>query len=223
MLKLSDKTRKKLGFTCNIVANIIIVLSIILMLFTTFSLVISPKNGSETFIFGYKFYIVKSDSMSATDFDSGDLICIKRTDPKKLEVGDIISYTSLDSDNYGSVITHKIREKKEVSEGVYQFITYGTTTNTNDISEVTEEQIIGKYVNSFPGLGEFFMFLRTKTGYICFIFIPLILVIAYFAYGIIKMYKKDKPKEIEINMTQEEMSKEIEELKRKVNEVENKE
>ena len=49
--------------------------------------------------------------MSKTDFDAGDLICVKKIDPDDLEVGDIISYVSEYAGNYGSIVTHKIREK----------------------------------------------------------------------------------------------------------------
>ena len=42
-------------------------------------------------LFGYKMYIVRSDSMSATDFKAGDLILVRSVDPATLQEGDIIA------------------------------------------------------------------------------------------------------------------------------------
>lgn len=192
MIKLNNKAKKTLSIIGSIFSYLLIGFTVICMVITIIT--IAPTNKSEKgkFIFGYKFYIVKSDSMSATDFDAGDLICVKKVNPDDLEVGDIISYTSENDDNYGSIVTHKIREKNEVKEGEYQFITYGTTTDKDDVLPVSEDQILGKYTQSFPGIGKFFAFMKTIPGYICFVLIPFLLLFGYLGYNWIKIYKQYK-------------------------------
>lgn len=69
--------------------------------------------------------------MSATDFDAGDLVLVKEVDPATLQAGDIIAYQSTNTENYGEVVTHKIRELTTDANGNPGFITYGTTTNQN--------------------------------------------------------------------------------------------
>ena len=116
MIKLSDKTKKTLNMIGGIFSYILIGFTVVILLITIITIAPSNRNESEKFLFGYKFYVVTSDSMSKTDFDAGDLICVKKIDPDDLEVGDIISYVSEYAGNYGSIVTHKIREKNEISE-----------------------------------------------------------------------------------------------------------
>lgn len=192
MIKLNNKAKKTLSIIGSIFSYLLIGFTVICMVITIITIAPTNKSEKDKFIFGYKFYIVKSDSMSATDFDAGDLICVKKVNPDDLEVGDIISYTSENDDNYGSIVTHKIREKNEVKEGEYQFITYGTTTDKDDVLPVSEDQILGKYTQSFPGIGKFFAFMKTIPGYICFVLIPFLLLFGYLGYNWIKIYKQYK-------------------------------
>ena len=206
MIKLSDKTKKTLNIIGGIFSYILIGFTVVIMLITIITIAPSNRNESEKFLFGYKFYIVTSDSMSKTDFDAGDLICVKKIDPDNLEVGDIISYVSEYAGNYGSIVTHKIREKNEISEGEYQFITYGTTTNMNDILPISESQVLGKYVYSFPKVGKIFIFMKTIPGYIFLILFPFLILIGYLGYCWIKIYKQYK-KELN-NMKEEDIDNE---------------
>lgn len=67
--------------------------------------------------------------MSKTDFDAGDLVLVKEVkDYSTLKEGDIISYISQNTENYGEVVTHKIRRITTDVSGEPGFITYGTTT-----------------------------------------------------------------------------------------------
>ena len=147
------------------------VLAVCMMVFTFVS--VNTFNRQDRNLFGYKAFIVLSDSMSATDFDAGDLALVKDVDPSTLVEGDIIAYVSNDTNNYGEVVTHKIRSVNP--DGT--FTTYGTTTNTDDPLPVSYEQVIGKYQNNIPKVGSFFNFLKTVPGYICCIFIPFVLLI----------------------------------------------
>ena len=56
-----------------------------MMVFTIVSVTTFDRNDRA--LFGYKMYIVRSDSMSATDFKAGDLILVRSVDPATLQEG----------------------------------------------------------------------------------------------------------------------------------------
>ena len=134
-------------------------------------------------------FIVLSDSMSKTDFDAGDLVLSKEVDPSELQVGDIISYQSTNEENYGETVTHKIRDLTTDAEGAPGFVTYGTTTDTNDENIVTYSFVLGKYQTHLPGVGKFFQFLKTTPGYIACIFIPFLLLILMQGINSIRLFR----------------------------------
>ena len=124
----------------------------------SFSLLVN----STTNDFGYNLFIVQSDSMKATDFAAGDVVIAKHVDPFTLKEGDIITFLSESFDTYGEVVTHKIREVKYLDDGSPAFVTYGTTTNTDD--EALATIVIGQYVGHIPYLGTFYSYLMTVPG-----------------------------------------------------------
>ena len=107
-------------------------------------------------LFGYKAFIVLTDSMAKTDFAAGDLVLVKEVDPDTLKPGDIISYISRDPQNNGKTVTHKIRQRTTDAYGAPGFITYGTTTDINDDTVVTYPNVLGKYQGRIPKVGGFF-------------------------------------------------------------------
>lgn len=158
----------------DILTWIFVVISIAMILFTIIP--INTFNKEERSLFGYKIFIVLSNSMSQSDINAGDLIFIKETDPSTLKEGDIISYTSTNSENYGQSITHKIRSLVTDENGNPGFITYGTTTGTDDKGIVLYENVIGEYTKSLPKVGYFFAMLKTTIGHSIFIMLPIIVL-----------------------------------------------
>lgn len=151
--------------------------SFCLMLFTLSSAQ-AVDNTDKTFL-GYKIFIVTSGSMSATDFDAGDIVFVKSVDPATLEAGDIIAFTSYNRNSFGETVTHKIREVTTDKKGNPVFVTYGTTTDTNDETPVSYSQIIGKYAGRLPGVGTIFQKFREDPNNVLFILVPLVLIILY--------------------------------------------
>ncbi len=167
--------------TWNIIGTVLAVLIVLgtacMVAFTLFSL--RNTDQSERNLFGYKAFIVRSDSMSATDFSSGDLVIVKEINPLFLTEGDIIAFISRNPENYGETFTHKIRRIVQDEEsGETQFITYGTTTDVDDLVPVSFEDVMGRYVLAVPKMGVFFSFLKTVPGYLCCIFLPFALLMA---------------------------------------------
>ena len=166
---------------------IVVIVAVLMMVFTIVSVNTFDRNDRD--IFGFRCYIVLSDSMSATDFDAGDLVLVKEVDPKILKEGDIISYTSQNTSNYGETVTHKIRRLTTDANGNPGFVTYGTTTNTDDETVVTYPYILGKYSCHIPKIGLFFQFLKSTPGYIICILIPFLILILIEGLRCVKLFR----------------------------------
>lgn len=190
--------KKALNLIKRIITWLIVALAICMMIFTIVSVNTFDRNDRN--IFGYKAFIVQTDSMKKTDFDAGDLILSKVVVPSTLQAGDIITFQSTNSYSYGEIVTHKIRELTTDAEGQPGFITYGTTTDTNDESIVTYSFVLGKYQMKLPGVGRFFWFLKTTPGYIVCIFLPFLLLILMQGFNSIRLfrqYKKEQQAELQ--------------------------
>ena len=187
--------KKVLNTIKNIFTWLVVIFTVCVMVFTMVSVrTFDQKNRS---IFVYKAFIVQSDSMSATDFNAGDLILVKETDPSTLQAGDIIAYISQDSNSFGETITHKIRKATTDANGQPGFITYGTTTGVDDATVVTYPYILGRYEKAIPKVGTFFQFLKTTQGYILFILIPFLLLIGIQGLNTIQLFRQYKKEQME--------------------------
>ncbi len=183
-----------LGVIRSVFTWLLVIASVAMMVFTVFS--VSTFDRNDRAVFGYKLYIIRTDSMSATDFNAGDLILVREVDPQTLQVGDIISFSSVDPDSFGETITHKIRKLTADAQGNPGFVTYGTTTDTDDTSVVTYPYVLGKYAGRIPGAGKFFVFLKTTPGYICCILLPFLLLILFQGYRSVKLFRQYKAEQL---------------------------
>ncbi|MBE6917496.1 MAG: signal peptidase I [Ruminococcaceae bacterium] len=173
----------------------VVVLAVFMMIFTVISVTTFNRNDRD--LFGYKAYIVKTDSMSASGIQAGDLILSKEVDPNTLKPGDIITFLSQDTESFGEIVTHMIRAKTTDANGNAGFITYGTTTDVDDETVVTYLYILGKYEGHVPKLGTFFNFLKTPQGYIICIFIPFMLLIIHQGINSVKTFRRYKGEQME--------------------------
>ena len=201
----------------------ILIAAIGMMIFTIFSVITFDQTNRS--LFGYKFFIVQSDSMSATDFSAGDIIFVKSVNPATLQAGDVIAFISKNQDSYGKIVTHKIRRLTTNVDGAAVFVTYGTTTDIDDETVVTYSNVLGKYVGKLPKLGRFFAFLKTTRGYFLCILVPFVLLIGYNVLNCVLLfgrYKREQMEEelqVEKKKLEEErrqfetMKKELEELR----------
>ena len=158
--------------------------------------------------------------MKATDFDAGDLIFTKRVDPATLQEGDIIAFRSTNPENFGEVVTHKIRSLTTTQDGEPAFTTYGTTTNTDDTTPVTYEYVLGKYEGHLPKVGTFFTFLKTTPGYICCILLPFMLLIIMQGINSVQLFRQyQQEKKEEIQAERDQLAAEREETRRMMEEL----
>lgn len=174
---------------------LIVALAVFMMIFTIVSVTTFNRNDRD--LFGYKAYIVNSDSMAATDFNAGDLIFVKEVDGSTLKEGDIITFISQNTESFGETVTHKIRKLTRDASGNPGFITYGTTTNVDDATVVTYPYVLGQYQAHLPYVGTFFNFLKTPQGYIVCIFIPFMLLILYQGVNCVQLFRRYKAEQVE--------------------------
>lgn len=199
-MQLSEKTKKILGVTSKVLTWIVLAFTIFIMVFTIITVSTVDKNDKS--LFGRNFYIVQTDSMSKSDknkdldihFKAGDIIIVKKvSDPTALEAGDIISFISTNSESYGETITHMIREVKTTSNGkTIGYVTYGTNTGVNDEALVEPDYVLGKYTGKLAGVGKFFSFVKSTSGYIVCILVPFLLLILYNGINVIRLFRRYK-------------------------------
>ena len=187
--------KKVINIVKNILVWLVVILAVGMMIFTIIS--VTTFNRNDRHLFGYRAYVVTSDSMSKTDFDAGDLILVKNVDPATLKEGDIITYMSQNPESFGETITHKIRSITKDANGNPGFITYGTTTDTDDATIVTYPYVLGKYEKAIPNVGTFFTFLKTTQGYFVCIFIPFMLLILYQGLNCIRLFRRYKREQLQ--------------------------
>ena len=187
--------KKAMNIAKTILVQLMVALAVIMMIFTIVS--VTTFDRADRNLFGYKTFIVLSDSMSKTDFNAGDIVFVKGVDASTLKEGDIISYVSQNSHNFGETVTHKIRRLTSDAEGNPGFVTYGTTTDTDDETVVTYPYVLGKYTGHLPKVGAFFQFLKTTPGYIVCILTHFLLLILLQGLNCIKLFRRYKQEQLD--------------------------
>ncbi|MBQ7700567.1 MAG: signal peptidase I [Clostridia bacterium] len=206
--------RKALHIIKTIFVWLLMIAAVAMVVFTIISKTTLDHNDRS--LFGFKFFIVQTDSMSKTDFSAGDLIFVRTVEPSTLKEGDIITFVSKNSESFGQTITHKIRKLTADAKGAPAFVTYGTTTGSDDEEPVGYSDIVGKYIGHIPKAGTLLSKLQTPTGFIVCVVVPFGIFLILQGFSIVRTYRSGK-KEEENEM--EEERKRIEEEKKKSDEM----
>ena len=204
---MKEKTKKGVNIALGILTALIVAFTVCMLVFTIVSVATTRGNAS---LFGYKAYIVQSDSMSGV-FEAGDVIVVKTPgDVTALNEGDIITFISEDPDSFGAIVTHKIRSvEKRGGETLYH--TYGVANGFDDLTPVPAGNVLGVYEFRIAGLGNFFAFIRTPAGYVVLILLPFVLLIALNVGKLIKsigQYRSEKRAEREELAAQQRLERE---------------
>lgn len=227
--------KKALNIVRAVLVWTLVAVAVFMMIFTVVS--VATFNSTERNLFGFKFFVVQTDSMSKSEepnenvttsifFNAGDIVVVRDVEMSKraeLQPDEVITFISRNNASFGETVTHAIRRKAVESDGTRGFITYGANTGADDESVVEYGDIVGKYVGHIPMLGRFFLFLKTTPGYIVCIFVPIVLLILYNGTNVIRLfrkYKKEQSAKLEEERRQiEEEKKANEETMRKLAEL----
>lgn len=208
-----SRGKKALNRVVSILTTVIFVVALAFTLVVV-ATTLSSRGGEATF-FGWKPYIVLSDSMQ-TEFQVGDIAVSRAVDTSTLAEGDIITFESIDPDNYGEIYTHKIRERTTY-EGQSAFVTYGTTTGDDDLYPALESKVVGEYVFAIPKAGYVFDFFKSPAGYVVLVLIPFSILIGLQVRNIVRLVKDGRASQSAALAAEQqrvrEMQKEIDRLR----------
>lgn len=159
-----NKRRKEIGILKKIIGVLFIIL-IYNIIITVMSI-----NVDTIQIFGYKSYIITSNSMEPS-ICLGDVIVVKKCNEEDLHTGDVITF-----EQDQNVITHRILKiEKDIQNSEIKYITKGDNNNIEDSNQVEYSQILGKEVLTIPYLGKIISLLDSKIIILVVILILLIL------------------------------------------------
>lgn len=164
------------------IIKIILLIILVVILYNIALVGISESNKLEGInFFGYKAYIITSESMKPT-INIGDVIITKPCKEEELNADDIITF----SKNNEITNTHRIIKIID-EDGKKSFITKGDNNELQDEKEVKFDEIQGKVILTIPKLGKIIEFMQNK---IVILVILLIILIILFI-SIINSEKKE--------------------------------
>ena len=164
--------------------KVIEIIAIILIYNIILIVISSEHNIGFNNIFGYKAYIIKTNSMEPT-ININDVIITKKVKDDEIKVHDIITFIQ-----DGEVITHRIT-KIDNDDSKIKFTTKGDNNNIEYTFKITYDSIEGKHILTIPYLGILVQILQNK---IIFLIILLIILIFMFI-GMQRQEKKEYRRE----------------------------
>lgn len=181
----------------NIVADVIVAVILVFVLIVTIAAIRSSGKG-YTELFGKALVSVQTDSMvgeGADNFKAGDLLQIdvlKDDEKKSLKAGDVISfYDPTIRVGEVEVNSHRIIGVSEM-DGVIYYQTKGDNNDTQDNFLVPDTAVIGVVSGKIENLGSAIDWVRSPTGFFVCIVLPSFLIVAYFAFNLIRTIVKSK-------------------------------
>lgn len=167
------------------IAKKVIEIFAVILIYNMILIAISSENNVNLInMFGYKSYIIKTNSMEPT-ININDVVINKDVSQEEINVGDVITFL-----HDGEVITHRIT-KIDSDSGVTQYTTKGDNNNIEDTFKITYENIKGKHVLTIPYLGKAVQLLENK---LVFLIVMLIILIFMFVQ-LQNQEKKDNRRE----------------------------
>ena len=140
----------------------------------------------------YGAYVIVSGSMEPI-IKVHDAVLTKRCAEADINIGDVVTYKSLENAYYGVLITHRVVNIEE-KDGEKLFITKGDHNETIDRSPIRFSQIQGKVIMRIPKIGYLKYFLVEYYGWILVVVIPCLGIISYDIVKLFKNIKNNKEK-----------------------------
>ena len=134
------------------------------------------------------FYTIVSPSMNPVIKVYDVVVNVKVNNPKDINVGDIITYTSTNPTSLGMTITHRVVEVYETDNGNYEYKTQGDNNSEPDSVLVTFDNVIGKKILIIPSLGKLQFLLANKKNWILLLLIPIAIFIFKDLYELLELF-----------------------------------
>ncbi len=147
----------------------------------------------------FSIYTIATGSM-VPNINVADAVINMRVDnDKDLKVGDVITFRSSSLLTPNMTITHRIKAITEDEEGNICYVTKGDANPVEDDTCAKAENVIGKVIIRIPGLGRIQQFLASGIGWLFFILIPALVIIAR---DIMKITRLNSIKDKATNMSE---------------------
>lgn len=133
-----DTAKKVLKIVFKILYQLLIIMCVLLILIIVFQK-FSDNNKS---IGGYRIFRVITGSM-VPEYDIGEVVISKETDPKKIKVGDDIVYLGNYGEYAGKIIMHEVTKIDKNEDGSLTFHAKGLFAGSVEDPLIKESQIYG--------------------------------------------------------------------------------
>ena len=200
---MENKEKKKKISTPVLILNIIVTALFLFVFACLCTVMIQSMTGKEPTLFGYRSFIVVTDSMTGT-YDKGDVIIVRvldgeklESDPTKIKEGDVVTFVA--PEGFGQVegytVTHRVvKAPFEGEDGRLYIRTKGDAAAGNDAVPVPLANVTGLVLGKSEVLAGLQSVLKSKAGFLLIIVVPLVLIavwqIAVFAVASAKEKRK---------------------------------
>lgn len=188
--KMFKQMKWLFNYMTSIIMYAIIVIFVIVGIMLVAYFVDSKRSVSNSEIPLYGAYVILTGSMEPI-IKPGDAIVIRRVSEDDIEIGDVVTYRSVDPSYYGILITHRVVNIQE-ENGVKTYVTKGDHNVTVDHSSISGSQIYGKVVMRIPKIGLLKSFLVSSYGWIIAVVIPSLGIVIYDLMKIVKRLRNSK-------------------------------
>ena len=202
--KQAEEKKGKFGEIRHIVGNvigIILIIALLPIMIMNMTLIIKSYARPQEVpsVFGVTPLIVLTGSMYPT-IQVNDLIFVKKTDAKNLQVDDIIAFQP-----QGDivVVTHRIIGIEE-GRGTRAYITKGDANNTKDMEPCEHFQVVGIYFGKIAGIGAVAEFLQQPLGMVICVAVPLAL---FLIYDVVRRMLYNRRKKGEVDEEKQELER----------------
>jgi len=168
----------------NTLVNVVLVLAIVLAAMCTYTSYVSSSGNGVPSILGVRMFSIQTESMYPTLLP-GDLVFGQRVkDADELRTGDIVTYwTVIGGERV--LNTHRIHEVYD-GGGYLIFSTKGDNNSAADALTVHESEVVAKYSFRVGGLGKVFDYLKTSTGFLIVVVVPVFL---FFLFHLVQFFR----------------------------------
>ena len=163
--------------------NILQVLIIIYVIFVTSLLFFENKYGFSQFGNYVIHNVNKLDAKNNSKLRDGDLLVIKTNN--KLKVGDVAYYYAVYNGKY-IIVSNVVKDVRKDREN------YLYTMDNKNSFIISSTRVIGKNISTYPKIGKIISVVKSRTGFVFFVLLPIMIVFIYQIYQFFIVLKYEK-------------------------------
>ncbi len=218
--KIDDKTKKIIDIVVTVIEALVVILCIVFSIIIWTGAAGKPEDRNvnwfairtDSMVYNSELDYDSLGYNTKLTFKPGDMVITKKADFEDIKVGDVVAYRSLVTDSQGNrseqVVTHRVIEVLEISRA---FRVAGDKDTARDgVESISYDAIIGKMSGKMSGLGGAILWLQgyrkisvgdsvayeysgSSVSFLVII-IPLVLLLIYNGYYVVKWAVGEKMK-----------------------------